>query len=106
MRSSAERSVGSASLPTSGQQVSYVLLKEAAFGRVDNYYTFASDYGDVTSYWHGVDLTVNARTSAGLTLQGGFSTGGGVRDICEITAKRSCASGEPEPTSGSTSTTC
>jgi carboxypeptidase family protein len=74
-------------LPTSGQQVSYVLLKEAAFGRVDNYYTFASDYGDVTSYWHGVDLTVNARTSAGLTLQGGFSTGGGVRDICEITAK-------------------
>jgi hypothetical protein len=73
-------------LPTSGQQVSYVLLKEAAFGRVDNYYTFASDYGDVTSYWHGVDLQVNARTSQGLTLQGGFSTGAGIRDICEITS--------------------
>jgi hypothetical protein len=48
---------------------------------VDNYYTFASDYGDVTNYWHGVDLTVNARMRSGLTLQGGFSTGGGVRDI-------------------------
>ena len=30
-------------LATSGQPVSYKLLKEAAFGRVDNYYTFASD---------------------------------------------------------------
>jgi hypothetical protein len=75
-----------ASLPTSGQQVSYMLIKDSGFGRVDNYYTFASDYGDVTSYWHGLDLTVNARTNKGLTLQGGFSTGGGVRDICEITA--------------------
>jgi len=72
-------------LATSGQPVSYKLLKEAAFGRVDNYYTFASDYGDVTNYWHGVDLTVNARMRSGLTLQGGFSTGGGVRDICEVT---------------------
>ena len=29
---------------------------------------------------------MNARTSQGLTLQGGFSTGGGIRDICDITA--------------------
>jgi hypothetical protein len=54
---------------------------------VDNYYTFASDYGDVTNYWHGVDTTVSARMNSGLTVQGGFSTGGGVRDICEVTAK-------------------
>ena len=74
-------------LPTSGQPVSYVLIKDSGFGKSDNYYTFASDYGDVTSYWHGVDLTVNARMNNGLTLQGGFSTGGGIRDICEITAK-------------------
>jgi hypothetical protein len=73
-------------LPTSGQRVSYVLLRESAFGRVDNYYTFASDYGDVTAYWHGVELTVNARMRNGLTMQGGFTTGAGVRDICEITA--------------------
>jgi hypothetical protein len=55
-------------------------------GATDNYYTFASDYGDVTTYWHGVDFSVNARTSNGITFQGGTSTGRGVRDYCEITA--------------------
>jgi hypothetical protein len=74
-------------LDTSGQPVSYYLIKDSAFGQFDNYYTFASDYGDVTYYWHGMDLSVNARTSAGLTLQGGFSTGGGVRDTCEVYAQ-------------------
>ena len=32
-------------------------------------------------------MTVNARMSNGLTLQGGFTTGGGVRDLCEIAAQ-------------------
>ena len=54
-------------------------------GAVDNYYTFADDFGDVTTYWHGVDFTVNARTSNGITFQGGTSTGRGVRDYCNIT---------------------
>ena len=49
---------------------------------MDNYLTLASDYGDMTFYWQGVDMTVNARTSNGLTLQGGFTTGGGVRATC------------------------
>ena len=73
-------------LPNSGQTVSYKLLKPAAFGPVDNYLTIASDYGDVTTYWQGVDLTVNARMDNGLTLQGGFTTGAGTRDTCEIIA--------------------
>jgi hypothetical protein len=33
-----------------------------------------------------VDVSANARTSFGLTLQGGTSTGRGVRNNCEITA--------------------
>ncbi len=74
-------------LDTSGQPVSYYLLKDSGFGNFDNYFTFESDYGDPTFYWQGIDLTVNARTTAGLTVQGGFSMGGGVRDECEITAK-------------------
>ncbi len=74
-------------LPTGGQQLKYPLLKPAAFGRVDNYLAPASDYGDSTFYWQGLETTVNARLNNGLTLQGGFTTGGGVRDICEITAK-------------------
>ena len=75
-------------LPTSGQQLSYPLLKPSAFGRVDNYLALAKDYGgDPTFYWQGVEMTVNARTSNGLTLQGGFTTGGGVRDLCDIAAQ-------------------
>ena len=35
-------------------------------GATDNYYTFTSDYGDVTYYWRGVDVTLNARLRGGL----------------------------------------
>ena len=73
-------------LPSSGAPVSYALLKPEAFGRMDNYLTLASDYGEVTTYWQGLDLSVNARTVGGLTVQGGFTTGAGTRDICDITA--------------------
>ena len=51
-----------------------------------NYFTFASDYGDMSQYWHGVDVNVNARLANGLILQGGTSTGRGVRDNCDIVA--------------------
>jgi hypothetical protein len=71
-------------LPTSGQQLTYALLKPTAFGRVDNYLTIDSDFGDLSYYWHGLDLTVNARTTNGVTLQGGFTSGAGHRDLCEI----------------------
>jgi hypothetical protein len=74
-------------LDTSGQPVSYYLIKDSAFGLQDNYFTFESDYGDSTYYWHGVDLSVNARLRNGLTVLGGFSTGGGVRDTCEVSAQ-------------------
>jgi hypothetical protein len=50
----------------------------------DNYVTFASDYGSQSQYWHGFDINVNARLQNGLLLQGGTSTGRGVRDQCEI----------------------
>ncbi len=73
-------------LPTSGQPVSYTLLKPAAFGRVDNYLTLASDYGDMSYYWQGIEGTVNSRMRNGLMLQGGFTTGAGYRDQCEIWA--------------------
>ena len=74
-------------LPTSGQTLSYLMLKPTAFGRVDNYLAPASDYADPTFYWQGVEMTVNARMNNGLTLQGGFTAGGGVRDLCEIAAQ-------------------
>ena len=38
-----------------------------------------------TAYWHGVDFTATARLGFGLNLQGGTSTGRGVRDTCNVT---------------------
>jgi len=57
------------------------------FSAATNYTTFASDFGNQYQYWHGVDVNVNSRLRNGLVVQGGTSTGRGVRDSCEITAK-------------------
>ena len=54
----------------------------SALGATDNYYTTTKDFGDETHYWHGVDVSVNARFAQGLVLQGGTSTGRGVNDTC------------------------
>lgn len=54
-----------------------------------------------TWYWHGVDVTANARLGRGIILQGGTSTGRGVNDRCETVVKidspdpRGCAVTEP-----------
>jgi hypothetical protein len=55
----------------------------SALGATDSYYTTTDDYGDETHYWHGIDLSFNARMRNGLNLQGGTSTGRGVNDTCE-----------------------
>ena len=55
----------------------------SALGATDSYYTTTDDYGDETHYWHGVDLSLSARTNWGLTVQGGTSTGRGVNDTCD-----------------------
>jgi hypothetical protein len=70
-----------------GYPVTFVTIKDSAFGQQQNYYTFASDYGKDTRYWHGLDVNVNARTTWGLVLQAGTITGRGVRNNCEITAQ-------------------
>jgi len=56
----------------------------SAVGATDSYYTTNKDFGDETHYWHGVDVSFNARMRNGLVLQGGTSTGRGVNDTCEI----------------------
>jgi len=53
-----------------------------------NYITFETDFGaERTNYWHGVDVTVNARTRWGLTFSGGTSTGRSVIDRCETVVR-------------------
>jgi hypothetical protein len=62
----------------------YSITREAALRGARNYQTFETDFGPArTTYWHGVDVAVNARLASGLTFQGGTSTGRGVRDTCE-----------------------
>jgi hypothetical protein len=71
-----------------GYQATYFNVNPAAFGRPpQNFYTFASDYGDWTQYWHGFDVTATARLRNGLTFQGGTNTGRGVRDNCAVAAE-------------------
>jgi hypothetical protein len=75
----------------------------AAFARgARNFLTFETNFGPArTWYWHGVDVTVNARLRGGVTVQGGTSTGRGVQDRCETVVKidspdpRGCAVTEP-----------
>ena len=53
-------------------------------GRVSNLVTDAKNYGKWTNNFNGVDLTLNVRTGAGWTLQGGTSTGQTAADNCEV----------------------
>ena len=51
----------------------------------DNYLTFETDYAPRrTQYWHGVDVNFTARPIGTLALQGGTSTGRGVREHCAL----------------------
>ena len=59
-------------------------IKPEKFGQVDNFITRASNIGKKIEYWHGVDVSVNARPRAGVLLQGGTSTGRAVTDDCAI----------------------
>ena len=50
----------------------------------NNYFTLARNYGKQIEHWNGMDLTLNARIRAGMTVQGGISTGRRVTDNCDI----------------------
>ena len=76
-------------LPGGGGQPVTFFTRNArtALGATDNYFTLASDYGDVTTYWHGVDAQVSARLGSQLFVQLGSSGGRGVRDYCAVANK-------------------
>jgi len=65
--------------------VEYEVKPEAASRTPSNYETFESDFGPARiNYWHGVEVTANARMRNGLTFQGGTSTGREIEDQCEL----------------------
>jgi hypothetical protein len=86
-------------MPGAGGSARYVAITPAASALgSQNLQTSASKYGDYTAYWQGVDFTATMRSLHGVMLQGGTSTGHGVRDNCDVTAK------VPELLIGTTST--
>jgi hypothetical protein len=73
-------------LPMSGQVIGGLLTQTSRIGLVDNYTTFAKDYGKQIEHWNGFDVTINARPREGVILQGGLSTGRTSTDNCDLRA--------------------
>jgi hypothetical protein len=71
-----------------GYPVSYYFTKAGVnVSNIQDRYTFASDYGDWTNYWQGVDITLNSRLRNGFVMQLGSSTGRAITDNCAVVAK-------------------
>jgi hypothetical protein len=80
----------------------YVPTDAAAAIAAQDYITFETDFGPArTNYWHGVDVTLNARLRQGLTFQVGTSTGRSVVDTCATSTRidspdpRNCHDADP-----------
>lgn len=70
-------------LPTSGQQICGLYdIKPALFGQVSNVVTQASNYGEHTQVYNGLDVTLSARFLQGAQFSGGLSMGRTVTDNC------------------------
>jgi hypothetical protein len=66
----------------------YTATAAAAAIPAQNRITWETDFGPArTSYWQGVDFTLNARASRGLTLQFGTNTGRKIDDTCATVVK-------------------
>jgi hypothetical protein len=59
-------------------------VKPAKFGQVNNIVTQASNFGEQTQVYNGVDLTLNARFGDGGLLAGGVSFGQTSVDDCAV----------------------
>jgi hypothetical protein len=56
-------------------------------GQTDNFVTYAKNFGKQTERFNGIDVTVNARPTDALLLQGGVSTGRTSTDNCDVAAR-------------------
>ena len=76
-------------LETSGETITGLLNinPSKASAATDNRQRFSKHYGEQYEYWHGVDVSVSARTQGGVLFQGGTSTGRTLTDNCEVLVK-------------------
>jgi hypothetical protein len=83
-------------LPNAGQQLGpFYDINPNKFGQVQNYVTFAKNFGKVTDMYNGVDVNLNARLPRGILVQGGFSTGHEAFNNCDVVGKVDNATGGP-----------
>jgi hypothetical protein len=70
-----------------GYPITLYAISAAASARpASSYITLETDYGPLrTDYWHGIDITLNARLHNALNLQAGTSSGRAVTDNCATT---------------------
>ena len=61
-------------------------IKPAAFGRVSNVVSQATNYGKLSEVYNGVDITLNARFANGAQFGGGTSIGRTATDTCTLNA--------------------
>jgi hypothetical protein len=73
-------------LAASGQTITGLYDQTGNIGSVDNYTTFSDHYGKMIEHWNGFDLTINARPSNGVVLQGGYNIGRTTVDNCDLRA--------------------
>jgi hypothetical protein len=59
-------------------------VSPALSGQINNLTTDSQKFGAWKNNFNGVDITLNVRTRAGLTFQGGTSTGQSAGDNCEV----------------------
>jgi hypothetical protein len=73
-------------LPGGGGQTftAYDLKPAAAFTAQNLFVTFGDNYGKMSEYFDGVNVTVNARMQNSLLIQGGFGTGRQLTDDCDV----------------------
>ena len=72
-------------LPSSGQQMCGLYdLRPALFGRSDLLARPASDFGDLSKVYNGIDITLNGRFGQGGSFSGGMSMGRTVEDNCVV----------------------
>ena len=77
-------------LPSSvaGQPITFYSVTSAANVAAQRFLTWETTYGpERDSHWDGFDITLNARTRQGLTVQGGTTTGRAVADQCQTTTQ-------------------
>jgi hypothetical protein len=61
-------------------------VNPALFGKTNNFITSANNYGGEYVHFNGLDVSINARPTSSVTIQGGFNDGQTTADSCAIRA--------------------